>query len=102
MHVVQSGFHQQHLTCTALIKTFDKWNKKIDKGNYIGAVFVDLSRAFDMVNHMLLIDKLNLLGITRTKNKWCKSYLNNHTQCVSINGTVSNPNTIMSRVPQGQ
>ena len=71
------------------------------RGNYIGAVFVDLSKAFDMVNHKLLIAKLNSFGITGIENKWFKSYLNNRTQCVSINGTISNPKTIMSGVPQG-
>ena len=101
MYVGQSGFRQQHSTCTALIKTLDKWNIEIDKGNYIGAVFVDLSKAFDMVNHKLLIAKLNSFGITGIENKWFKSYLNNRTQCVSVNGTISNPKTIMSGVPQG-
>ena len=101
MYVGQSGFRQQHSTCTALIKTLDKWNMEIDCGKYIGAVFVDLSKAFDMVNHTLLIDKLNSFGITGIENKWFKSYLQNRTQYVSVNGTISNPNTILSGVPQG-
>ena len=99
MYVGQSGFRQQHLTCTALNKTLDKWNMEIDKGNYISAVFVDLSKAFDMVDHKLLIDKLNLFGITGIENKWFESYLNNRTQCVSVNGIISNSKTIMSGVP---
>ena len=71
------------------MKTLDKWNKKIDKRNYIAAVFVDLRKAFDIVNHVLLIDKLNLFRITEIKNKCFKSYFNNHTQGVSVTGTVS-------------
>ena len=54
-----------------------------------------------MVNHKLLIDKLNSFGITGIENKWFESYLNNRTQCVSVNGAISNPKTIMSGVPQG-
>ena len=101
MYDGQSGFRQQHSTSTALIKTIDKWNMEIDKGNYIGAVFVDLSKAFDMVNHTLLINKLKTMGITGIENNWFKSYLNNRTQHVSISGSISFPNVIMSGVPQG-
>ena len=97
----QSGFRQQHSTSNALIKTIDKWNMEIDKGNYVGAVFVDLSKAFDMVNHTLLINKLKTLGITGIENNWFKLYLNNRTQHVSINGSISFPNVIMSGVLQG-
>ena len=44
---------------------------------------------------------MNSFGITRIENKWFESYLNNRTQCVSVNGAISNPKTIMSGVPQG-
>ena len=84
-----------------LTKTIDKLNTEIDKGNYVGVVFVDLSKVFDMVNHTLLIDKLSSLGITGIENRWLQSYLNNRTQCVSLNGTISTPNVIRSGVPQG-
>ena len=45
MYDGQSGFRKHHSTCTALIRTINKWNMEIDKGNYVGAVFVDLSKA---------------------------------------------------------
>ena len=69
-YVGQSGFLQQHSSCTALVKTHDNWNVETDKGNYIGVLFEDLSKAFDMVNHKLLIDKLNSFRITGIENKW--------------------------------
>ena len=97
----QSGFRHQHSTCTALIKTIDKWNVDIDNGNYIGAVFVDLSKAFDIVNHNILIDKLTAIGVKGVEGNWFKSYLSNRNQRVSINGTNSNSCNITSGVPQG-
>ncbi len=97
----QSGFRHQHSTCTALIKTVDKWNVDIDNGKYIGAVFVDLSKAFDMVNHKILMKKLSAIGVQGAEYEWFRSYLFNRTQCVSINGAKSNPCNIISGVPQG-
>jgi len=97
----QSGFRKHHSTCTALLKTIDKWNAEIDNGNYVGAVFVDLSKAFDMVNHKLLIQKLHSLGITENENNWFNSYLTTRTQCVSINNSISMSHVISSGVPQG-
>lgn len=56
MYSSQSGFRKHHSTCTtALIKTLDSWNTEIDNGKYVGAEFVDLSKAFGMVNHELLV-----------------------------------------------
>ena len=75
---------------------------EIEKGNYVGAVFVDLSKAFDMVNHTLLIDKLSSLGITGIENRWFKSYLITTAPSVFLlMGTISTPNVIRSGVPQG-
>ena len=101
MYTGQSGFRQNHSTSTALIKTIDKWNIEIDQGNYVGAIFVDLSKAFDMVNHKLLLHKLKLLGITGTEFNWFMSYLSNRTQHVSVNDSISSANDIKSGVPQG-
>ena len=85
----------------ALIKATDEWNNIIDVGNYVGAVFVDLSKAFDMVNHVLLIQKLYSLGIKGNGILWFKSYLTQRTQCVSVNNSMSTPNVISPGVPQG-
>ena len=99
----QSGFRKQHFTCIAPIKTIDKWNDEIDVGKYVGAVFVDVSDAFDMVNHELLYntEKLYLLGIKENENLRFKSYLTNRTQCVSVNNSMSTPNFVSSGAPQG-
>ena len=101
LYTAQSGFRKHYSTSTALIKTIDKWNVEIDNENYFGAVFIDLSKAFDMVNHKLLIQKLCSLGISGAESSLFKSYLQNRTQCVLVNGKISKPNTITSGVPQG-
>ena len=56
LHNGQSGFRHQHSTCTALIKTIDKWNRYVLMKVNIDAVFVDLGKAFDMVNHKIPIN----------------------------------------------
>ena len=63
--------------------------------------FVELSKAFDMVNREILIQKLYSLGIKENEILWFKSYLTQRTQCVSVNNSMSTPNVISSGVPQG-
>ena len=55
----QSGFRKHHSCHTALISMVDKWLSSIDKGEVVGAIFYDLKKAFDIVNHELLIKKLD-------------------------------------------
>ena len=64
-------------------------------------VFVDFQKAFDTVNHKILLDKLDHYGIRGSINKWFKSYLTDRKQYVSIIGLNSNISTIKHGVPQG-
>ena len=64
-------------------------------------LFLDLSKAFDMVNHNILIDKLNKIGIRGLAENWFISYLSNRTQIVEINSAKSNPVLMGHGVPQG-
>ena len=58
IHESQSGFRQKHSCQTALIKLIDQWMAGIDKGDTVGSMFVDFRKAFDLVDHKILIQKL--------------------------------------------
>ena len=73
----------------------------LEAGNYFGLVQLDLSKAFDLVNHYLLLQKLKLYNCGSASTFWFESYLSNRSQSVSIEKTVSSPHRITSGVPQG-
>jgi hypothetical protein len=76
--------------------------KNMDNGELNCVVFPDVRKAFDSINHEILLDKMhNFFGITGTQLKWFVSYLNNREQQCLINGQLSSPKTITCGVPQG-
>ena len=83
---LQFGFRKQYSTCHALIKLTQNIRKALDDENIGCDVFVDLQKAFDTVDHEILLAKLNQYGIFGVSNDWFKSYLSNRNQHVSING----------------
>ena len=97
----QFGFRQQYSTSHALINITENIRKALDDGNIRCGVFVDLQKAFDTVDHQILLAKLNHYGIRGVSNDWFKSYLSNRNQYVSINGYESGLAAINCGVPQG-
>ena len=65
-HETQSGFRKHHSCQTALIKLINDWLSHIDKGNIVGAIFFDLKKASDVVDHEMLLQNLALYGVRGT------------------------------------
>lgn len=77
LHNSQSGFTTLHSCQTALINLMDDWIEGLDNNKLIGTLFIDLRKAFDLVDHNILIHKLELLNMTQASLEWFKSYLHN-------------------------
>ena len=101
LYELQFGFRAKHSTTQALISITEKIRSALDSGNVTCGIFIDLQKAFDTVDHMLLLQKLEHYGIRDNANKWFKSYLTNRKQFVSINGFQSDEALMQFGVPQG-
>ena len=79
----------------------DKIQRAVEEGKYSCGIFLDLSKAFDTVNHSILLKKLEFYGVRGVAKDWFYSYLSNRKQFVSIGNTVSQHKVITCGVPQG-
>ena len=86
---------------TALLEATDTWAYNVDKGKINAVVFLDLKKAFDTVDHEILLSKLNNYGIQGVSFDWFSSYLNNRSQRCSINGSLSKSQVLSCGIPQG-
>ena len=98
---LQFGFRKKHSTNHALIEITESIRKALDNKKYACGIFIDLQKAFDTVNHSILINKLNYYGIRGVGNNWIKSYLTNRSQYVSSQGLDSDIIGIKHGVPHG-
>ena len=98
---LQFGFRQNHSTNHALISIVDKIQEAIKDDKIAIGIFIDLQKAFDTVNHSILLEKLNHYGISGNSNAWFNSYLKDRQQFVSIDGEHSDLTTTEHGVPQG-
>ena len=97
----QSGFRSKHSCDTALIKMTDDWLTNINSGMITGVIYIDLKKAFDTVNHKLLIQKLSAYGVSGQSLCWFQSYLEQRSQKVHWNGESSDSELVTVGVPQG-
>ena len=95
------GCRQGHNTATALLQMYDQWLEEVDSDLMVGVMLVDLSAAFDMVDHSILLQKLELYGMDYQSISWMNSYLNRRSQVVMVDGCLSQSLSITCGVPQG-
>ena len=98
---LQFGFRAKHSTNHALFSLTEMIREALDNSNFACGIFIDLQKAFDTVDHHILLNKLDHYGIRGLANNWFKSYLSNRQQFVSINGFNSKKQTMKYGVPQG-
>ena len=97
----QFGFQKGKSTHMALITLVDKITEALDKGDYVIGVFLDFSKAFDTVDHSILLEKMFTYGIRDVALQWFKDYLTGRVQFVTYNGFKSSNGDIKCGVPQG-
>ena len=97
----QYGFRRGHSTEQAITQLNNWVLQSMVKGKVTGLLFVNISKAFDSLNHKVLLHKLEHLGLSERSLRLFRSYLAHRQQSVSINGELSEPHTITLSVPQG-
>lgn len=85
----QFGFTANHSTTSATLLITDKVQRAVEDGKYLCGIFLDLRKAFDSVNHSILLKKLHHYGIRGLAYDWFRSYLDNRRQFVSIGSVIS-------------
>ena len=101
LHHTQSGFLSKHSTETALTFMTENWLKADNGGKIVGTIMVGFRKAFDLVDHALLLETLSYYKCSENFITLMKSYLANKTQVVSVNSKLSNVAEINCGVPQG-
>ena len=90
LYEYQFGFRERHSTNLALSYLVDNITNAYEKGDAVLGVFIDFSKAFNTINHTILLQKLQEYGIRGISLKWFESYLSNRQQYVSYKGVESN------------
>uniref|UniRef100_A0A8K9X2D8 Reverse transcriptase domain-containing protein n=1 Tax=Oncorhynchus mykiss TaxID=8022 RepID=A0A8K9X2D8_ONCMY len=98
---MQSGFRAGHGCTSATLKVLNYILTAINKKHYCAAVFIDLAKAFDSVNHHILIGRLDSLGFSNDCLAWFTNYFSDRVQCVKSEGLLSGPLAVSMGVPQG-
>ena len=101
LYEFQFGFRKNHSTYLAIMSLLDRITKYLENGDFVIGVFLDFSKAFDTVDHSILLSKLFHYGVRGNALKWFDSYLKNRMQYVTYNGVSSSMKKVKCGVPQG-
>lgn len=97
----QFGFREKHTTSHAILHFIDKISTALDNRMHTVGIFLDYSKAFDTVDHTILLQKLSHHGVRGKALEWFTSYLSNRRQFVSLNDAKSGLQNVTCGVPQG-
>ena len=97
----QFGYRKNRSTNAAATILVDDIREMVDKGNMVGAVFIDLSKAFDTLIHSILIEKLSAYSVRNGKLLWFTDYLFSRQQFVQVDGYSSDSTYVLTGVSQG-
>ena len=100
-HDKQWGYAEGRSTETLLLLLTEKWKQHLDQGKIVGSLFIDFRKAFDSVDHRILLEKLQAIGISGDIYELVENYLNDRKQFTEINGSRSDSKGISYGVPQG-
>ena len=101
LYKYQSGFRKNHSTETSLSYLANKITAGFDSGLLTGMILIDLQKAFDTINHDILLKKMASLGFSNHSIKWFQSYLSDRSFRVNIKNKYSSTAKIECAVPQG-
>ena len=101
LHNNQFGFQKGKSTTHAVLNLTSQVQHGLKSNKNCSTIFLDLAKAFDTVNHSILLDKLERMGMRGITLNWFASYLSSRKQCVYVNGELSSPLEMKFGVPQG-
>jgi hypothetical protein len=101
LYLYQFGFRNKHSTSLATLTYIDKIISSLENREYAISIFLDFSKAFDTVDHSILLKKLEFYGVRGVSLSWIKSYLSDRQQYTSYNNSYSESQMISCGVPQG-
>ena len=101
MNQDQHGFRTGHSCLSQLLTHYETILEKLEYNKNVDVIYLDFAKAFDKVDHGVLLHKIKQMGIAGKLGMWLHSFLIDREQCVAVGGAVSQPSAVMSGVPQG-